>query len=769
MEDTSSSSSSSRPLWFTHPKDRLLGEDGNNNDNSQSSYLADSDGNAYEPYSTAWRYLGMYIDCDIEDDDSSNSRYSYNDGGVNRRRAQQVRRPPEQRRDLKSGDGSGDGDDCSRKLLWAAYRDPGYKGGSIGEYQFYDWKTDTWDDSTCQTKRCAKMDCHAGRTRWQLVGVFKETDGLVDWAEQLIKHEGYCLWDGDKEEEGGGGSHDGNGDSSTGDYEFMYARQEKWTQSCTKLYLQDSDGNTVYRDIQPKPGGNITDALYYDEDCAQKATMSWAEYIIAWYTYYYYNAEGGQTVAKSWMGGIERWNELMTEYKVCQPCRAYNKVPMDANNGGDHRDRFLGDNQDGEGDEEQWGYNCYDDAGYLNCNQCYKFEAKTSMELATVADLERASSQGTILAIQVNGTIYGKGGFHAAGDNQYVKTAGWVFALTALLGVAVVFGCWFKTSVLQWMAKFKTRQVHAGSLKETFIESPADAQEIFDQLQDDIARKSKLIEKQHRNLERLRLELEYERTMRAMELKMLYGENTGSGEDIDGTSNSPEIAEREGDIQTASPLASTIVDQGLAEPAIPSSRLEGQHPATFAFGQGSFPNQHVEAQRLPSHQPLCMGEVNSVDNIVESHSETTGQISHEPITINQVTSVDNVESHGESESLSTPQPISLDQAKSSDIMESQVEAQSTTNYQPISFDQTNSVDRSEALGPPNPEMFPTETVSHCNRSGGGEGELLPTDEASMQSENLQVLPLATVSQHDLREDRHNGAEEAEPSFSLGII
>ena len=41
------------------------------------------------------------------------------------------------------------------------------------------------------------MNCHEPNTHFKLVGVFKESDGLVDWAEQLFKHEGYCLWDSD--------------------------------------------------------------------------------------------------------------------------------------------------------------------------------------------------------------------------------------------------------------------------------------------------------------------------------------------------------------------------------------------------------------------------------------------------------------------------------------------------------------------------------------------------------------------------------------------
>ena len=32
-------------------------------DSDGTLYLVDSDGNEYEPYATAWRYLGMFIDC----------------------------------------------------------------------------------------------------------------------------------------------------------------------------------------------------------------------------------------------------------------------------------------------------------------------------------------------------------------------------------------------------------------------------------------------------------------------------------------------------------------------------------------------------------------------------------------------------------------------------------------------------------------------------------------------------------------------------------
>lgn len=61
--------------------------------------LVDDDGNEYEPYSLAWRYLGMFIECEEQDDDDD-------DDGDDRRRH------------LSSDDGNNNG--CARKVLWAA-------------------------------------------------------------------------------------------------------------------------------------------------------------------------------------------------------------------------------------------------------------------------------------------------------------------------------------------------------------------------------------------------------------------------------------------------------------------------------------------------------------------------------------------------------------------------------------------------------------------------------------------------------------------------
>ena len=70
-------------------------------DDGSSTYFVDADGNEMEPYSMAWRYLGMYMDCDLDE--------SYVQGqGDDRQRTRQLG-------DSEDGEG-----DCERVLLWAA-------------------------------------------------------------------------------------------------------------------------------------------------------------------------------------------------------------------------------------------------------------------------------------------------------------------------------------------------------------------------------------------------------------------------------------------------------------------------------------------------------------------------------------------------------------------------------------------------------------------------------------------------------------------------
>jgi len=311
-----------------------------------SSYLVDEDGNEYEPYSLAWRYLGLFLDC--QDKDSSNQQ----DG-----------------RKLNNEDNENqDTSQCLRKVLWAAYHDPNYSGGSIGEYQIFDLQTQSYADFNCHAERCVKMDCHESISQnFELVGVFKETDGLEVFTEQLFKHQGYCLWNENQ-------------------YEFMQTYQSYIPTYCQQLYYADDDSrNNLWIHVEPQPYGKAGIGVYTDDTCSTKSqTTSLEEYI----RMFYEQEEGGDNdndnknnnnangrqVAKAWIQALKKWNEMMNIYKTCRPCRAYN-LHIGGNgdynnndaNQGRQRQRQL--NEDGEGDEEQWGYDCYDDAGYLNCNQ----------------------------------------------------------------------------------------------------------------------------------------------------------------------------------------------------------------------------------------------------------------------------------------------------------------------------------------------------------------------------------------------------------------
>ena len=84
----------------------------------------------------------------------------------------------------------------------------------IGEYDF--WVDGKWDnDATCVNGNCTRMDCHdPWNSDWKLLGVYEEMVSFENdmFFEQLFKHQGYCLWDGDKE-----GSDDDDYGSGSGD------------------------------------------------------------------------------------------------------------------------------------------------------------------------------------------------------------------------------------------------------------------------------------------------------------------------------------------------------------------------------------------------------------------------------------------------------------------------------------------------------------------------------------------------------------------------
>lgn len=73
--------------------------------------------------------------------------------------------------------------------------------------------------------------------------------------------------------------------------------------------------------------------IYTDSNCEYESSLSY---------YDYQRKVSSRSTAKNWGKTFERWNSLMTAYKVCQPGRAYNKVVT-------YEDRrFLAEYEDGQ-------------------------------------------------------------------------------------------------------------------------------------------------------------------------------------------------------------------------------------------------------------------------------------------------------------------------------------------------------------------------------------------------------------------------------------
>lgn len=106
--------------------------------------------------------------------------------------------------------------------------------------------------------------------------------------------------------------------------------------------------------IGPKPveGGDLELAVYSDTYCmTELSSYSVDDYITS-------------STGKSWTNAFSKWNSMMDAYKICQPCRAYSKYNNTQDEWSDHRKRNLVEYEDGQGDAEANGFNCYDDAGY---------------------------------------------------------------------------------------------------------------------------------------------------------------------------------------------------------------------------------------------------------------------------------------------------------------------------------------------------------------------------------------------------------------------
>jgi hypothetical protein len=118
---------------------------------------------------------------------------------------------------------------------------------------------------------------------------------------------------------------------------------------------------------------------------------------------------------------LQKWNDAMEVYKVCQPCRSYNLLntkqyyqSYSYSDGGENDYSSYNDPNSGY-------FECLDAANYINVNQCMKFRTHADLEVATWEDLVAATNQGGILQVNISGTVYGSERMSAK-QYKYLKT-----------------------------------------------------------------------------------------------------------------------------------------------------------------------------------------------------------------------------------------------------------------------------------------------------------------------------------------------------------
>ena len=234
------------------------------------------------------------------------------------------------------------------------YVDPNYGGNGLYEYEFYDRFNDEWV-SYCADDyyNCRKMDCHLEDTEFKLMGFFKHAD-YQDWMEQLFKHEGVCVWTEDE-------------------YDFMNRMDDFVPEGCQLTEYADDDGAYLYYALRPMPDGDIDIGLYKDYLCSQLYEGEVDVYDLLDDGEYGGSGSGDKYTLNE---TVAYFNSAFSIFKICQPCIAY----------------------DLENDFE-----CDDEAGYTNVNQCMKFSSKCERGTASMNDILLASEQKTTVNLKLMG------------------------------------------------------------------------------------------------------------------------------------------------------------------------------------------------------------------------------------------------------------------------------------------------------------------------------------------------------------------------------
>eukprot|EP00522_Entomoneis_paludosa_P001432 CAMPEP_0172467200 /NCGR_PEP_ID=MMETSP1065-20121228/58163_1 /TAXON_ID=265537 /ORGANISM="Amphiprora paludosa, Strain CCMP125" /LENGTH=662 /DNA_ID=CAMNT_0013224277 /DNA_START=149 /DNA_END=2137 /DNA_ORIENTATION=- len=466
------------------------------------SAFTDATGTEYNEAAQAWRFLGIYIDCetsqvnensngqeeegDMEEEDEKEEgegEGEEDDGDVRRQRRNQKQQQSVDR-GLEGGDENGEDDQaedqqeeeqgedeqddndndevsfpqftttCSRYALWAAYVDVNHDGGDagLGEYEIFNPITRKWDDTACKmtdSDRCVKMDCHLSNSKnFRLLGYYKQYN-VNEFLQQIIQHHGSCSW-------------------NSGVQQLMYNTYQSWPAGCSYLGAVDDGMYELYIDIKPEMKGKMEVGLYQDNQCLTPYEGSSVTVQEAMKTYASNNknneeeheGENNNNNQNSYFSNsemalgseeyFEAWNGALAAYQTCQPCISSSIYSYLV-----EEERRLEGEGEGEGDEHEGGsqdnaenenagpFQCQDSTGKVSVNQCMLFATETEIAPAYFRDVQKATRQGTIAA------SHHVQGLQTSGFDEWVKD--WGFFTLSLLVFSFAMFC------MCCLIKIKTR------------------------------------------------------------------------------------------------------------------------------------------------------------------------------------------------------------------------------------------------------------------------------------------------------------------------
>ena len=254
----------------------------------------------------------------------------------------------------------------------------------------------------------------------------------------------------------------------------MKNARKAWPQGCIDSGSMTEDGEyNLYYNIKPMRNGRIAIGLYTDSQCLDdySVTTDEMEDMIG---NSFVDGDGSQDEnydfsSDSLSESMERWNSAFDVWHTCHPCVAHDLGNLDGSkyldnddyygnyNNYNRRRRKLGGEYSAEGDI----FECYDDAGYTNVNQCMKFSAKTVMKTATFRDLSLGRTQATLVE-------YPLSGFFDEADHYRLDTMGNIATYFCLS--AVTFALFYSLYNLYIVSKAaKAEKLKEGDNKSSLL------------------------------------------------------------------------------------------------------------------------------------------------------------------------------------------------------------------------------------------------------------------------------------------------------------